>query len=48
MPPELNAEIIPVIVVPIFAPKHSGNILSSSTVPRATKGINIDMNTELL
>ena len=43
-----NAARIPVPVVPMLAPRVNGNILSSLIIPIPTRGVNADVNTELL
>ena len=44
----LNAASIPVTVVPILAPRISGNTLSSVNKPKLTNGTNELVNTEEL
>lgn len=43
-----RAASIPVIHVPIFAPRLRGYIRSRLTTPTPTNGVNVDVNTELL
>ena len=43
-----NAANIPVVVVPIFAPKVRGYILSILIIPTPTKGVNVEVKIDEL